>query len=204
MQTVKYLRLFLLLSFSLLIFACSQGFDIEKENKKSKKALMDKIEKGIELEDHELSNLIAILSGEENYDLAIDIFNKLEESEDYSKNRHSIYNSLSTFYGAKAMKTYDEQKRRQLIDRAVDYLEKGFSINSELPMAHYQRAQVLATFRCLDKAKIDREKANELAQTKDLIYIDDGIYFDKDKFVKFVNKMTAWFENAKDNCLLEG
>lgn len=139
---------------------------------------------------------------QEKYDKGIEIFEKLKDSEDYIGIRYEIYFSLSTFYIGKANKTA-EKERGHLIKKAEEYLSLGFNNSPEKALAYYKRGMVYSAMKCMEKAKIDLQEAINTAKTKELIYFEEGVYLNKERFIEFVTKVMDSLGSLEDSCMLE-
>ncbi len=201
------LKLFLLgfwaLNLIITTSACSKEFDIEKENKKRREILLDKIEKDIKLSSDEIANLGGILLWNEEYDKGIEIFEKFKDLEVYENERYEIHFELSVFYTQKAKGVTERQERQQLIKKAEEYLMLGFSATPERALAYNLRAKAYAVMGCMKKAKSDIREAINIAKTKEIILWDDGMYLSKERFIEFVTKDLESFERFEDNCMLK-
>lgn len=194
--------LILLVLVLVLINVYSKEAEIEREFKKEEKILLDKIDKGIKLTSSEINSLTGIFLWQRN-DKGIEILERLKDYEVYKDKRYVIYLNLSVFYAEKAKKTILIQEKKQLIDKAEEYLTFGFSGIREKALAHYLRAKRYEIIGCIEMAKTDLQEAISIAKLKDIIYFEDGIYLEKEKFIKIVKQDLNRFKMLKDDCILK-
>lgn len=181
---------------------CAKDFDIEKENKKIEKILLDKMDKGIKLTSSEINNISGIFLWGQKYDRGIETLERLKDSENYKNEKYLIYFNLSIFYTKKAKKTTKPQERRSQAEKAEEYLTFGFSNTPEKALAHYLRAKGYAVMGCIEKCNADLQETINIAATKDIIFFEDEIYLTKDKFIQIVESDLNRFKTLKDDCIL--
>jgi len=191
----------LILLFLVLISACSKEAEIEREIKKEEKILLDKIDKGIKLTSSEINSLTGIFLWEQN-NKGIEILERLKDYEVYKNERYIIYFNLSVFYAEKAKQIPISQERQQLKEKAEKYLTFGFDSTPEKALAHYLRAKRYEIIGCIEKAKTDLQEAINIAKSKDIIFFDEGIYLDKEKFIQIVTDDVNRLKKVKDDCIL--
>lgn len=192
----------LILLFLVLISACSKEAEMKREIKKEEKTLLGKIDKGVKLTSSEINNLTGIYLWEQN-DKGIEILERLKDYEVYKDERYIIYLNLSVFYAGKAKETTLIQEKKQLIEKAEKYLTFGFSSTPEKALAHYLRAKRYEIMGCIEMAKTDLQEAISIAMLKDIIFFEDGIYLEKEKFIQLVEEDLNRFKVLKDDCILK-
>ncbi len=182
-------------------YACSKN-SIEKENKKRKNILLEKLDRGQKLTGIDISNLSGILLTEENYAEGIDILERLKKLDNYKEERFKIYFVLSLFYAEKSKRVQNREKQIT-IENAKSYMIAGFNETPEKALAYYKRAKVYVTMGCIEEAKMDFQKALDSAKSKNIIYFDDGIYLNRENFKEVVNNDLAEIKLFKEACILK-
>jgi tetratricopeptide (TPR) repeat protein len=178
--------------------ACSEWRSIERENKQTKKKLLNKIENNEKLSYDEINNLSGILLWDEDYDEGIRILELLKNNDMYDNEIYLIDYTLSLFYTEK----YKAHRDKASIEHAKKYLAKGFKESPEEPMAYYNRSKVYAVMGCKEKALDDLARAINTASSREIILFEDGVYLEKNKFIEFMNKELDRIQTMRESCIL--
>jgi len=180
---------------------CSRGHDIESENKKIKQKLLTKIKKEIKLSTEEINNLVGILVWEGNYDEGIKILETLKDSEKYLQDRYTIYFALAVLYAEKLKDKPNIRNQQNIVKKVRRYLSLGFKFTPKIILAYYLRGKVYASIGCKNNAIKDLNVAISKAKEKEIIYLGEGIYLERNKFIKFMQKEIERIQKIKEECI---
>ncbi len=200
----RSMTILLLLPFvsSLLLapFACSQTTEMEQAATKNKKKILEKIKSGTKLSSSEINNLSGIYLLDKQYAAGIETFERLGNDEKYKKEKYLIDLNLAQFYLEQA--SVAGTNKKDLIEKAKMYLNLGVNSADEKATGLFFRSHIYQFEGCIEKAKKDLQDAKNIAQAKDLILYEDGLYLTRDKFLSMIQRDLDGLSKLKDACVL--
>jgi tetratricopeptide (TPR) repeat protein len=180
--------------------ACSRDSDLMRTSNKIEKNLLAKIKAGDKLNASDINNLSGIYSVKKQYREGISAYEQLGKDDKYKNEKYLIYLGLSKLYLEQASETRANNEKVSLLDEAKRYLMLGVDASKEKATALYLRSEIYGYSGCIEKAKKDLQDAKKLAEGKELILYEEGMYLTKDKFISLLQRNLDSLNKLTDNC----
>ena len=155
---------------------------------------------GNKLTPSEINNLSGAYLYKKQYNDGIARLEQLSNDDRYKNSKYLIYLNLSKFYLEQASEKKPGIEKTDLIEKAKHYLSLGVDSAPEKASALYARSHVYGYEGCIEKAKKDLQDARNIAQGKDSILYEEGLYVPKDKFMSLLQADSDSLNKLTDNC----
>lgn len=199
-RSVTLLLLLFICGLSLSTLARSQNTEMEQAASKNKKKILGKITSGSKLSSSEINSLSGIYLLNKQYAAGIETLERLGGDGKYKDEYYLINLNLAKFYLEQSSEA--GINKASLIETAKHYLNLGVNSANEKATGLYVRSRIYGYEGCIEKAKKDLLDARGIAQGKDIILYEDGIYLTRDKFLSLIQRDFDRLSKLKDDCEL--
>jgi len=189
-----------LLAAIVAVVGCSQNSEMERTSTKIEKKLNDKMKSGNKLSPSEINNLSGAYLFKKQYNDGIACLEQLSNDDKYKNSKYLIYLNLSKFYLEQTSEKTPGTEKTDLIEKANRYLALGVDSAPEKASALYARSHIYGYEGCIEKAKKDLQDARNIAQGKNSILYEEGLYVPKEKFISLLQADSDSLSKLTDNC----
>ena len=182
--------------------ACAQDSDMKRAGNKNEKQILGKIKSGGKLSSTEINNLGGVYLLNKQYSAGFETFERLGNDDKYKNEKYLIDLNLAKFYLQQSSENTSGANKAILIEKAKSYLNQGVASANEKATGLYVRAQIYGYEGCIEKARKDLQDARSIAQGKELILYEDGVYLTRDKFLSLIQRNLDSLSRLTDSCEL--